>query len=88
MRFTEENIEKYKMILTTNGNFRSDATKNTHYYHYACNECGYPFLYQNKRYPLPIQKGRRWFRMSGQKSLSPHRLPSGIGVRPESPQNN
>jgi hypothetical protein len=44
MRFTEENIKKYDIMLTENGNFRSNKYKVTYCYHYACEECGYPHL--------------------------------------------
>ena len=42
MRFTEENLKNLK--LTKNGNFRNSIRKITYYYHYACGECGYPFI--------------------------------------------
>jgi hypothetical protein len=49
MRFTEENLKNLK--LTKNGNFRDYIKNITYHYHYACNECGYPYLSEkNGRY--------------------------------------
>jgi len=45
MLFTEKNLKNFK--ITKNGNFYNTLTKKTYYYHYACVNCGYPYLGQN-----------------------------------------
>ena len=46
--FTEANIKKYNLVLTKSGNFRGTLPKNSYHYNYACENCGYPFLYAKK----------------------------------------
>lgn len=46
MLFTEENLKNFRM--TKNGNFNCLSYRQIYHYHYACNECGYPYLNQRK----------------------------------------
>jgi hypothetical protein len=46
MLFTEANLKNFK--ITINGNFYNTVNNNTFYYHYACKECGHPFLNRRK----------------------------------------
>jgi hypothetical protein len=45
MLFTENNIKNF--YISRKGNFRKINGK-IHYYHYACDVCGYPYLHQTK----------------------------------------
>jgi hypothetical protein len=49
MLFTEENLKNFKI---KDGNFRHIRTRQLYHYHYACSDCGYPFLlpYKNGKY--------------------------------------
>ncbi|MCK9371445.1 HNH endonuclease [Candidatus Dojkabacteria bacterium] len=49
MLFTENNLKNFR--ITKNNNFINPATGKYFYYHYACNECGYPFIgHKNGKY--------------------------------------
>lgn len=46
MLFTEGSLKFFR--ITKNKYFYNITNRHTYYYHYACNECGYPFLHSNK----------------------------------------